>query len=859
MTTPFVILTCLAVLTVGHISLRIHEKSITEFANHLSTEVGEHVSKELDNYLRIPKQINQINADAFKLGILKLNDFEVTGKFFWKQLVLYPVGYINFAFTNQEFIGAERQDNGQILINETTQLKGLDKTVSFMTDANGDRQQIKEEIINNEDVRQEGWYADAVKAGKPTWSSVYQWIDRPHILSISHSYPLYDRDQNLIGVLGVDYILSQFNSFLQKIAPKPSSHLFIIESSGLVVATSDQTSTFNVSNGNSQRLNILNSNNFVSREVARYIVNQFGGFTSINDQQLFQVYIAGEKQFVLARRWMDVDGLDWLIVVILPESAFVGEIHEYIKISSLVGLVALIILMWLGIVVSRSISKPLLNMSTASQELANGQLDSRVSIQGTKEIQILAKSFNQMADMLTDSFKQYEKINLDLEVRVHQRTSELADSQLSLQRNNFMLLQREQKLRKQQKTLVELTKNKFLNLGDFMSAVQSVTQAASITLDVERVGVWLFGNDKSSLQCLDLYIKSQDLHTEANLLESASMPDFFEAIRENRDIAVEDVESEPYLFNIYEQYLHPHGVVSILLSTFDVKNDLTGVLMIEQIDIERLWIIEEISFVSSLADLLSLGLEAQERRRAEEKLRIEQVRSERLLLNVLPKAIAERLKSSPLHLSEERVISQMAASARLKTNGSIVADSFESVSVLFADIVGFTEFATVVSATELVDMLNDIFSEFDRLADEYNLEKIKTIGDSYMVVGGLPIPRANHVQSVADMALAMQSQIDQFSRPNGESFQLRIGIHTGQAVAGVIGKKKFIYDLWGDTVNIASRMESYGLPNHIQVTEETYQILKNQYMFEQRGTIQIKGKGAMNTYWLKGKLPMDNS
>jgi class 3 adenylate cyclase/methyl-accepting chemotaxis protein len=845
----------LAVITVGHLSLWIHEKSITEFANHLGLKIGENVSTDLDNYLRIPKQINQTNADAFKLGILKLRDFDITGKFFWKQMRLYSVGYINFAFTDQEFIGVERQDNGQIVINETTQLKGLDKTISFTTDANGDRQRIQDEIISNEDVRQEGWYADAVKAGKPTWTDIYQWIDRPNILSISHSYPLYDSENNLIGVLGVDYILSQFSSFLSKITPHPSSRIFIIERSGLVVATSNQESVFKINTNyrHPQRLSILDSHDFVSRKVAQIILNRFGDFTNIQEQQLFSVNIAGEKQFVLLKRWVDIDGLDWLIVVILPEFTFAGEIKEYTQLSLLIGLVALGCLIGIGIVVSRSISSPLLDLSRASQEIADGQLDVRVPIQGTKEIQSLARAFNRMADMLTDSFKQYEKVNSELELRVLQRTSELADSQLSLQHNNFMLLQREQKLRKQQQTLVDLTKNKSLNLGDFMTAVQSVTKAASITLDVERVGVWLFGNHKSSLQCLDLYIKSQDVHTEADLLELSTMPDFFAAIQKNRDIAVEDVESEPYLFDIYEKYLHPNRVVSILLSTFDVKNDLTGVLMIEQVDVERLWIIEEISFVSSLADLLSLGLEAQERRRAEESLRIEQVRSERLLLNVLPKAIAERLKSSPLHLSEERVISRMANNARLKTNGTIVADSFESVTVLFADIVGFTEFATVVSATELVDMLNDIFSEFDRLADEHNLEKIKTIGDSYMVVGGLPIPRSNHVQSVADMALAMQSEIRRFSRPNGESFRLRIGIHTGQAVAGVIGKKKFIYDLWGDTVNIASRMESYGMPDHIQVTEDTYQILKDQYMFEQRGAIQIKGKGEMHTYWLKGK------
>jgi class 3 adenylate cyclase len=188
-----------------------------------------------------------------------------------------------------------------------------------------------------------------------------------------------------------------------------------------------------------------------------------------------------------------------------------------------------------------------------------------------------------------------------------------------------------------------------------------------------------------------------------------------------------------------------------------------------------------------------------------------------------------------------------------KTSGTIVADTFEKVTVLFGDIVKFTEFAASVSANELVYMLNEIFSEFDRLAEYYGLEKIKTIGDSYMVVGGLPIPRDDHAEAIAEMSLAMQESIGKFLRPNGQPFQLRIGIHSGQAVAGVIGKKKFIYDIWGDTVNIASRMESSGIADCIQVTQATYRLLNNKYLLAPRNEIMIKGKGKIKTYLLTGK------
>jgi class 3 adenylate cyclase len=188
---------------------------------------------------------------------------------------------------------------------------------------------------------------------------------------------------------------------------------------------------------------------------------------------------------------------------------------------------------------------------------------------------------------------------------------------------------------------------------------------------------------------------------------------------------------------------------------------------------------------------------------------------------------------------------------RLKRGDSTIADTFAEVTVLFADIVGFTQLSSRVSPTELVSLLNDIFSTFDRLADKHGLEKIKTIGDAYMVVGGLPIPRSDHAEAIAEMALDMQEAITDFSNTQNQDFSIRIGINSGPVVAGVIGIKKFIYDLWGDTVNTASRMESHGKPGCIHVTSATYQILQNKYLFDSRGAIEVKGKGEMNTYLLK--------
>jgi class 3 adenylate cyclase len=220
------------------------------------------------------------------------------------------------------------------------------------------------------------------------------------------------------------------------------------------------------------------------------------------------------------------------------------------------------------------------------------------------------------------------------------------------------------------------------------------------------------------------------------------------------------------------------------------------------------------------------------RRIEQEALRYLQEQSEQLLLNILPKPIAQRLKQYP----------------------DIIADSYDTVSVLFADLVGFTEFSARTSATELVKILNLIFSAFDQLAQRHGLEKIKTIGDAYMIAAGLPTPRPDHAIAIAEMALDMQAEMARVAQKTGQEFKLRIGINSGSVVAGVIGIKKFIYDLWGDTVNVASRMESQGINGAIQVTTATYELLRDKYLFEERGTILVKGKGKMTTYLLKDKL-----
>lgn len=232
-------------------------------------------------------------------------------------------------------------------------------------------------------------------------------------------------------------------------------------------------------------------------------------------------------------------------------------------------------------------------------------------------------------------------------------------------------------------------------------------------------------------------------------------------------------------------------------------------------------------------NLLEVRLLHLETKRLYDQIVAEQKVSEGLLLNMLPQAIAERLKARP----------------------DAIADSIPEATILFAGLHDFSRLTERMVAADVVKLLNKIYSGFDAIMQNLGLEKIKTIGDAYMVAAGVPIPRPDHAEAIAEAALALQQEIVRHDAPNGETFSLRIGINTGPVVAGVIGKTKFSYDVWGETVNTAWHMETYGAPGHIQVNETTHARLRDKYLFENRGEFFVKDRGELKTYYLKGRKP----
>jgi adenylate cyclase len=220
--------------------------------------------------------------------------------------------------------------------------------------------------------------------------------------------------------------------------------------------------------------------------------------------------------------------------------------------------------------------------------------------------------------------------------------------------------------------------------------------------------------------------------------------------------------------------------------------------------------------------------------RAEEAMEVEYDRSEALLANILPASVAAKLKD-PTH--------------------GVIADRYDDASILFADIAGFTERASDMTPVDLVRFLDRLYTTFDRLVDKHGLEKIKTTGDSYMVVSGVPTPRPDHAEAIAGLALDMSRAVADLRDPKGNPVPLRMGIGAGPVVAGVVGARKFFYDVWGDAVNVASRMESTDLEGRIQVPHNVFERLRHSFVFEERGEIEIKGKGVMRTWYLVGRRP----
>ncbi len=422
---PFVLQIIGAVGIVGYLSFRNGQKAVNDLASQLRTEVSSRIKQHLDSQLNTARHLAQVNADAFDAGLLDPKDLDNTASFFWKQMQLFNVGYISFGSTGGKFAGAGYQldKNIQIGIVDYKKYENRD-FYNYQTDSNGKPTEIIE-IFKNYEFYKELWYSHTVKAGKPTWV-LYQWEIRPFPLAVSANCPIYDRKNQLIGVIGIDQRLSQISDFLRKLKVSKSGKTFILERSGLIVASSSTEEPFKLIDGKPKRLKASESSDGLIKSTAQYLLKHFGGnFNNVKDTQHLDFLLNTERQFVQVLPWKDEWGLDWLVVVVVPESDFMGQINANTRTTVLFCLGALVVATVLGFYTSRLITGPIALLSTASSAIASGKFDRTVEVSGHNELGVLSQSFNDMAQQLRDSFRTLENTNAELEQRVEERTVEL--------------------------------------------------------------------------------------------------------------------------------------------------------------------------------------------------------------------------------------------------------------------------------------------------------------------------------------------------------------------------------------------------------------------------------------------------
>ncbi|WP_375499049.1 ATP-binding protein [uncultured Nostoc sp.] len=418
---PFVIQIFAAVGLVGYLSFKNGQKAVNDLANQLMSKTDSLVDEHLDTYLATPHQINQINIDAIEQGLLNLKDLESTGRYFWKQAQVFKnVSWIGYNLKTYEEAGAGRWLAGQgIVIN-----KGFaKKDYTYAVDSQGNRTKLLK--FTDYDPVTENWYAQTVKAGRPIWSQICVIEGYEGYIVASADRPIYDKTHKMIGVIGADLLLSSISDFLSNLKVSPRAKTFIIERDGLLIANSSSHKPFTLINGKAQRLSALNSSDPLIQATAKYLQHKFGNFKAIKDTQILDFEFKSDREFVHVMNWQDEFGLDWLVVVVVPESDFMAQINAHNQTTILLCLGALGIATILGIYTSRWIIKPIWELSQASSAIASGNLDLAVKLSRIKELSILAQSFNRMAGQLRESFTNLENTNQDLEKRVEERTVEL--------------------------------------------------------------------------------------------------------------------------------------------------------------------------------------------------------------------------------------------------------------------------------------------------------------------------------------------------------------------------------------------------------------------------------------------------
>jgi signal transduction histidine kinase/DNA-binding response OmpR family regulator len=500
---PFILQITLAVGLTGWLSIRNGQEAVNDVASQLRNEITARIQQYLKYYVTTPHKINQLNADAIRLREIDLQNTRQLERHFLHQIQIFDTVRAIYVGTEQTggHIGAERGEDNVLLLKVSGEETGHE--VRFYTvDSNDNRDRLIRSKSNfNSRVRP--WYKTAVQKGKANWGEIYKLYALPKFV-LNASLPIYDDRRNLIGVAAVDFSLERCSQFLKELKIGRSGKTFVIErQTGLLVASSTDPSPYVVTNPtapvteqNAKRVSAIESRDELTRQTMQYVSGHFGGLTQIANSHQGEFNINGQRQFVQVVPMKTEEGLDWLIMVVVSESDFMEQINANTRNTILLCLGAFGLATLLGIYTARRISKPLLRLADAAQSISEGNLDQTVAVGGTKELNLLAQVFNQMVRQLRESWSALERTNEELEDRVEQRTTEIADKNVQLQ----------QEIRERQKVEAALKASEtelrlmfaamtdtvvvFDAQGRYLKYIQ--TQSSSEQPNIDRVGKTVF-------------------------------------------------------------------------------------------------------------------------------------------------------------------------------------------------------------------------------------------------------------------------------------------------------------------------------------------------------------------------------
>ncbi|MBN3963494.1 ATP-binding protein [Nostoc sp. NMS8] len=436
---PFLIQIFGAVSLVGYLSFKNGQRAVNDLAEQLIDRNTEVVDEHLKSYLSIPQTLNQINADAIHRGLLNVRDRQTLGKYFWDQMQAYNLTYIGIGLTTGEGLGAARYDGKTITIDDWT-AKLANNTVTYATDNQGNRTQVNTRWTWNN--FSEPWYTQPIAAGKPIWAKIVttNFPTGPYI-SASASRPIYDSQNRLLGMIAADIHLLKLSDFLRSLDISQSGRVFLLERDGTLIASSGTEKPFLLANQEIRRLRAIDSSDPIIQNIARNL--QTSGFESIKKDTDFQLQVQGKRYFVDVLPWRDKYGLNWLMVVSVPENTFMGQINANTRTTIALCLGALGIASVMGVFTSRWIVDPILRLNRASEAMASGNLAQTVETSAIQELNTLSNSFNYMAGQLHESFTALEKSKEELEDRVEERTTELKNALGELRRTQSQVIQSE--------------------------------------------------------------------------------------------------------------------------------------------------------------------------------------------------------------------------------------------------------------------------------------------------------------------------------------------------------------------------------------------------------------------------------